>query len=263
MADETREKGVQAVAIALRILEFIAHSGRAVGVTELSRALDINKSRVYRHLRTLIDLRYLAQEADSERYRATARLLALGQAVSDNSDIAVHARPVMVGLREKFGHSVVLSAPDGPGVSILLTLQGTSNIEIGVKQGSVLSLHASAQGKIALAFGDESLLRELMQARLPSFTPDTITDPLRLAAELAEIRKRGWATAPNQAILGLNALSAPVFDSQGLYCASLAFVDSIQFIPDPPRPEVVEALGTAVRKLSAAIGHRPAEWRKD
>lgn len=259
MAETHKEKGVQAVSIALHILEFIARSGRAVGVTELARSLEMNKSRVYRHLQTLVELRYLSQDSDSERYRVTARLMSLGQAASENNDIAVMARPVMVTLRERFGHSVVLSAAEGLGVSILLTLPGTSNIEIGVKPGSILSLHASAQGKVALAFGEEDLLRGIMQKRLQTYTPDTITDPLRLAAELAAIRKQGWAAAPNQAIVGLNAVAAPLFDSGGKYCASLAFVDSIQYLPAEPNFDLTDALVQAARKLSADIGYRSLE----
>jgi IclR family KDG regulon transcriptional repressor len=153
----------------------------------------------------------------------------------------------------------VLSAADGLGVSILLTLPGTSNIEIGVKPGSIISLHASAQGKVALAFGTEDLLRGIMQKRLQTYTPDTITDPLRLVAELAAIRKQGWAAAPNQAIVGLNAVAAPLFDSGGKYCASLAFVDSIQYLSAEPNSELTDALVQAARKLSADIGYRSLE----
>lgn len=255
------EKGVQAVSLALNILEFIARSGRAVGVTELGRALAINKSRVYRHLQTLVDLGYLAQDSDSERYRVTSRLTSLGQAAGETNDIAIMARPVMLALREQFGHSVVLSAPDASpdatSVSILVTLPGTSNIEIGVKPGSVLALHASAQGKIALAFGDECLMRRIMQQPLERLTPDTVTDPVTLAVEIAKVRERGWAMAPNQAILGLNTIAAPVFDSEGKFRAILAFVDSIQFITSPPSPESVQALMQAARKLSTDMGYRP------
>lgn len=257
MAGEKTEKGVQAVSLALNILEFIARSGRAVGVTELARALTTNKSRVYRHLQTLVELGYLAQDSDSERYRVTARLTSLGQAAGETNDIAIMARPVMLALREQFGHSVVLSAPspDAASVSILLTLPGTSNIEIGVKPGSVLALHASAQGKIALAFGDEALMRGVMQHPLEKLTPDTVTDPVTLAVEIAKVRERGWASAPNEAIIGLNTIAAPVFDSDG-FCAILAFVDSIQFITSPPAPQAVQALMEAARKLSTDLGYR-------
>ena len=208
-------EGVQAVVLALRMLEFVAQSQRAVGVTELSRAFGTTKSRIHRHLQTLVAAGYLIHDPESERYRVSARLMALGQQVSEGHEMTIAARPAMRELRESLGHSVALSVPEGQQVRIIATMPGTSNVEMGVKPGSLLAMHASAQGKIALAFGDESLMRTLMQAPLEPLTPYTLTDPVELAANIHAVRQQGWAMAPNEAMIGLNTIAAPVFDALG------------------------------------------------
>jgi IclR family transcriptional regulator, KDG regulon repressor len=257
ISGEPKGSGVQAVVMALHMLEHIAHSQRALGVTELARSFGSTKSRVYRHLQTLVAAGYLIQDKDTERYRISARLMALGQVVSDGHEISVAARPAMRELRDAFGHSVALSIVESGGVHIVATLAGKSNVEIGVKPGSSLSLHASAQGKVALAFGDEGLMRRLMQAPLEARTPRTVTDPVTLAAEIHAVRQRGWAAAPNEALIGLNAVAAPVLGALGQYAGAVAAVDSIQFIPEAPHSDLIKAVVAAARRISADLGYRP------
>lgn len=248
--------GVQAVVLALDMLEFVAASQRAVGVTELARAFSTTKSRIHRHLRTLVTAGYLTQETETERYRVSARLMALGQAVSEGHELTATARPAMRALRDQLGHSVAISVPEGAAMRIVGTMPGTSNVEMGVKPGSLLTLHGSAQGKVALAFGEESLMRRLMQAPLEQLTPNTLIDPLELAADVRDVRKKGWATAHNEALLGLNALAAPIFDALGRFAGAIGLVDSIQFIPEPPGQEQIDAIVAAGRRISRDLGNR-------
>jgi outer membrane protein TolC len=72
IAGESGGDGVQAVVLALRILEYLAPQRDAVGVTALAQALGTTKSRIYRHLRTLVQQGYIVQSAETERYRVGA-----------------------------------------------------------------------------------------------------------------------------------------------------------------------------------------------
>lgn len=255
ISGESSGNGVQAVLLALQTLEFIAQAQRAVGVTELTRAFGTTKSRIYRHLQTLVSAGYLIQETETERYRVSARLMALGQAVSEGYELAGAARSMMRTLRDKLGHPVVLSLPEPDGVRILSLIPGRSNIEIGVKPGSMLEFHSSAQGKLALAFDDVACQR-VLRSTLAQSTPDTLTDPAALAAEIDRTRMRGWAVAPNEALIGLNALAAPVFDALGAFAGSLAIVDSIQHIGAEPTPEQIDSVVEAAARVSADLGFR-------
>lgn len=253
-----RGSGVQAVVFALHILEFLAQRQAAVGVTELAKAFDTTKSRMHRHLQTLLAAGYIIREEDTERYKVSTRLIALGRSVSDNFELTAVARPIMRDLRESLGNPVVLSMPDSDGVRILAMLTGKSPLEIGVKVGSVLDFHASAQGKLALALFDEDTRREALRVPLTAHTPYTSVDRAALEEELAAIRARGWAAAANQATVGLNALAAPIFDAGGAFTGIVAIVDSIQYIPDPPAPEQIRAVTQAGRDISRLLGFRSA-----
>jgi len=251
-----RGGGVQAVVFALDTLEYIAQHQASVGVTELARAFDTTKSRMHRHLQTLMTAGYLVREPQTERYRVSARLVALGQAVSEGFEFARAARDVARDLRDKLGHAVVLSQTEDDGVRIVLLVPSKSSVEIAVKPGSVLSFHASAQGKVAMAFGDPALSQAVLAGELAMKTAYTIGDPGRLKTEIGMTRKRGWAAAPNEAVIGLNALAAPVFDALGHYAGAIAIVDSIQFIPENPSIEQVREITEAAALVSRNLGYR-------
>jgi DNA-binding IclR family transcriptional regulator len=202
---------------------------------------------------------YLIREPQTERYRVSARLVALGQAVSEGFELARAARDVTRELRDKLGHAVVLSQTEDDGVRIVLLVPSKSSVEIAVKPGSVLSFHASAQGKIALAFSDPLLSQRVLAGELPMQTVYTISDPGRLKTEIDLTQKRGWAAAPNEAVIGLNALAAPVFDALGHYAGAIAIVDSIQFIPDNPSIEQVQEITEAAAQISRNLGYRAGQ----
>jgi DNA-binding IclR family transcriptional regulator len=57
-----------------------------------------------------------------------------------------------------------------------------------------------------------------------------------LLADLDTVRERGWATAPDEVITGVNTLAAPVFDHRQILVGSIAIVGATQFITPPPIP---------------------------
>ena len=231
-------EGVQAVVLTLRILEYLSEQRREVGVTALAQALGTTKSRVHRHL----------------RYRIGSRLVSLGRSVSEQLDLAQAGYGTLLELRDLLGHFSVISEVEAEGVRVLATVPGKSAIQIGVRQGSVLTFHGSAQGKIALAFGDDAIRAHVFRSRLEMLTPETIVSPSALRREIDQVRRQGFAIAPNEALIGLNALAAPVFDATGSLVGAVAIVDSIQFIQKDASEEQIRATVAAGKRISKALG---------
>ncbi len=151
-------EGVQAVVLALHILERLAEERRPMGVTTLATALGTTKSRIWRHLQTLVQQGYIVQSGDTERYEIGARLIALGNAVGEGLDLVTAGYRALRELRDRLGHFSVISQFEPEGARILVHgFREIRHREIGVRQGSLLGFHNSAQGKIALAFGDDAL----------------------------------------------------------------------------------------------------------
>ncbi len=245
--------GVQAVQLLLEILEHLAKQ-EVSGVTEIATALGATKARVHRHLRTLINTGYAVQEAGGERYGAGPRLMVLAQMLAQENSLTSVARPVMRKLRDAFGHTVTLAKVTGDIVKMVDALEGNGLINIGVRIGLDLPLHANAGGKLALAFGEPRLSQSIAAlAPLEKFTEHTITDVETLTAEIEAVRRQGWANAPEEFVLGINAISAPIFDRDRRLVATLGIVNSIQFLGRRPTAEQVGGLTSAAAEITSHL----------
>lgn len=253
MADEGAS-GVRSVQMAMDILEVVAFSEEELGVTQVADRLRATKGSVHRHLHTLVERGYLSQNPVTSRYAIgpKSRLLAR---VAPETDLVHIAEGPMRELRDALGHTVVLSEATPRGALVVTKLTGFSPIEIGVRPGSELSFHASAQGKVVLAFSPRPFQVRALGRPLQVFTDKTVTSVPALENELIEIARRGVASAPEEAMLGINAVAAPIFDENDACIAALALVGSIQFLPREPKEADRTALLHAAEQISRRLGH--------
>ncbi|MBS0278914.1 MAG: IclR family transcriptional regulator [Proteobacteria bacterium] len=252
----TEDAGLASVDLVLRLMELLAQAPRPRRLTEIARELGISKARAHRHLRAMMKHGYVRQDVESERYEVAIKLMALGDAVRERFDVLAAMRPQMARLREVTSQTVTASSFIEGSVVILELLQGRTLIEFGVKPGASLDLHASAHGHLALAFGPPGLLEKVASGPLKAWTTATITRGRDLIAAVEQVRGQGWASAPDQVMLGVNALAAPVFDHRGDWRGSLALVGSTQFIPARPARKQIEEVLAAAAEASRDLGWR-------
>ena len=245
--------GVMAIRLVLEILEALA-TRDTVGITELAKALDTTKARVFRHLRTLVDQRYAVQDEASERYAAGPKLISLSRAaaLTPAEGFMRLSRPTLQWLRDECGHTVNLSHVYGDTVSIVETLQGKAFIGVTMRTHEQMPLHSTAAGKLLLA---EKLVKQgtLPEEPLYKFTDNTILDTETLRMELTRVHEQGWAGAPEETVLGINALSAPIRDHRGELVGMISVLSFIQFIPRQPPRELVEAVKRAAAEITGLL----------
>ena len=262
MAEDRSDIGVRSVQIALDVLEAVAFSGEELGVTQLAERLDLTKGSVHRHLLTLVERGYLVQNPVNTRYAIGPKSRLLARLAPD-VDLLQLAEGSMRELRDQLGHSVVLSARTPRGALVLNTVQGTFAIEIGVRPGSELSFHGSAQGKILLAFAPRPQQERVLSRPLQSFTTHTLVDRRLVEEELVRAVKLGFASAPEEAMLGINSIAAPIFDEKDACVGAVALVGSIQFLPAQPDLASISALKATADQISRKLGHgRPETIRE-
>lgn len=245
---------LESVDLIFRLLEHLAGAREPRGVSEVARELGISKPRAHRHLRALVQRGYARQDARTDGYEIGIKLLVLGEAVRDRFDVARAIRPVMGPLREATGLAVTASTLSEGAVTVIEMLQGRTLIEFGIRPGSQLDFHASAHGLIALAFGEASLLDDVLARPLRAWTERTIVDPAAVRAHVDEVRRRGWATAVDAVQIGVNALAAPVFDYRGDWRGAVALVGATQFIPELPSEALIGQVTGAAAEASRRLG---------
>lgn len=249
---------IHSVVTTLSIVEHLAHAHEPVGLSELATAIGMPKPRIYRHLRTLVSLGYVMQEAPGNRYCLTQRLSHIGGAIADQTEFQVVARSVMRALRARVGQSITIGQIEDEGVRVIDILRHRSKVEISSRPGTLFDFHCTAQGKVALAFGPSRLWKKVEGTPLRQWTEATVTDIDRLKAEVDRVRTLGWAVAPGEILSGINALAAPIFDGGGTLAGTIGILGSVQFVAPQPAPELVAAVLQAARDISRRLGFRKA-----
>lgn len=247
-----RSSHVRAADTCLRILQLIAFADSPLGVTQIAAKAGIAKSAAHKHLRTLIDHGMVVQDSPSALYRLGPKVWLMGQRAPEGQTLSEVALPLMKAVRDELGLAVVLSVPTPRSAFVLATLRSNQPIEIGVQPGGELRLHSSAQGRVFLAFGSEEL-RKGLTLPLEAITPKTITDPRLLDVELEQIRQTGYAVVPEESLLGINALAAPIFGEDRRLVGSIGLIGSVQYLEPTPTPRQLEALFALTRAISNRI----------
>jgi DNA-binding IclR family transcriptional regulator len=202
---------VAAVERALAVLDALSDGSPELGTNEIARRTGINASTVSRLLATLANARMVEHVSATGRYRLGPRLLQLGSVVLSRLDLRDVARPQLQELVRATGETATLSAPGERDAITVDFVQGAASVQSVARLGRPSIGHATAAGKVLLAFGDV----ELSPGRLNAHTPRTITDRTRLQAALARISRQGYAEAIGEREPDLNAIAAPVFDAEG------------------------------------------------
>jgi IclR family acetate operon transcriptional repressor len=202
---------IAAVERAAAVLFELAEAGGELGTNELARRLEISASTVSRLLATLAGSGLVEHLPQSGRYRLGPGLLRLGTAALARLDLRGVARPQLLALSDETGETVTLSVPGERDAVTVDFVQSPASVQSVARIGRPSVAHATATGKIMLAFAG----RVPPSAPLEAFTARTITDPERLATEVARARAEGYARAAGEREEDLNAIAAPVFDHRG------------------------------------------------
>jgi IclR family acetate operon transcriptional repressor len=209
-----------AVERATRVLDALADAGRDVGTNELARTTGINASTVSRLLATLHAGGYVEHVADTGRYRLGPRLLRLGAAALARVDVRAVARPWLDRLVELTGETATLSLPGEAEAITIDFVLGHSSVVSVARVGRPSVAHATAVGKVMLAFGPRGP-DALDSAALVRFTPGTIVERDALACEVDAVREQGYAMATAEREPDLAAMAAPARDRHGRLVAIL------------------------------------------
>jgi IclR family acetate operon transcriptional repressor len=183
---------VRAVLRALDILEVLESSPQGVSLPALANAVGLPKSSIFRYVNTLEARGYAERDPGNGHYRA-GRALHPSMA-GELMALAARARPLLEGLRDRFGETVNLGVLDGRRVAYLEIVESPKAMRFAARRGDRDPVHSTALGKaIASRLSDGQVRQIIAGEGMPQLTSRTITDLGSFLTELALIRERGYA----------------------------------------------------------------------
>ena len=207
----------------------------------------MNPSTASRLLATL-ERGGLVEREPGGPFRLGLHLVALADRVLARLDVRDLARPHLRALVEATGETATLSVPGGDEAVTVDFVPSASTVVSMARLGRPSIAHATATGKVLLAFTGEA------PAALTALTERTITDRAVLAAELEAVRAQGWAEAEREREPDLNALAAPVTGRDGALVAILGLQGPAGRFTAERRRAELPALLAAAATVSRALG---------
>jgi IclR family transcriptional regulator, acetate operon repressor len=252
-AINSNTKSIRAVERAIDVLKCFGPDNAHLSVTDLQHRLGLSRPTLYRLLHTLEGKGMIRSWGDPRRFALDAGVVELAGSWLGKTDVAQAAEPYLSELWVATDETVALFVRSSAvGKVCVSELRSRQPLTFTRGAGFTESTTMGSSGKVMIAF---------MKPDEAELALSDITDGDARAAldtELAEIRRDGYSISSGEIIAGAIAIAAPLFDRDGDVAGSICLFGPEARLNRAPRENCVGLLLETARKISTAIGHRPA-----
>lgn len=214
---------LQSVDNALRVIEILVNNNE-MGVTEISKNLNLGKTSVFRLLHTLKNRGYINKNKENDKYYLGIKFTHIGTTVLQRQNIVKIVRPYLESLTKKHHETVHLAILDAGDVvfldkanSIINTIQMHSTI------GARMPGYCTGTGKLLLAYKYAQLEDiEILKFDYKKFTQNTIITSKDLIKELKKIREKGYSEDNEEKEIGLTCYAVPIRNNKNDVLAAIS-----------------------------------------
>ncbi|MFN3390967.1 MAG: IclR family transcriptional regulator [Meiothermus ruber] len=211
---------VEALARGLAVMRSFDQQHERLTISEVARRTELNRATARRFLLTLQALGYVA--SDGKFFWLTPKVLSLGHAYLSSTPLPRLLQPVLEQVSEELHESCSASILEDGEIVYIARAATRRVISIGLGVGSRLPAYCTSMGRVLLAALEADQLRAYLDSTpLLPLTPHTLTDPVRLRAELERVRAQGYALVDQELELGLRSIAVPVRNARGRVLAAM------------------------------------------
>ncbi len=244
------QKSTGAISKAFAILDAVARSTKESSVTGLAAQTGMPKASIHRLLQQLEEVGLVRRGLDEKTYFIGHALKRLSIDTVGTLSRCGTVREIIASLVEDIDETCNLGVLDGSEVLYLERVECRQPLRLLLSSGSRVPLHATATGKLILAYLPEGKAEQLIGDReLEAFTEATLTNKM-LRQELSNIRKSGHSVNRQESIHGVFGVAVPVFDASGHVIAGLAAHAPTSRLDDANYERVLPKLKVAADQIS-------------
>jgi IclR family transcriptional regulator, acetate operon repressor len=187
-------------------------------VSDIARRTGFSKSTVHRVLKLMEQSQLVTQDTINHRYYLGPLVFRLASnALTTHKRLITCADAEMKRLVDVTEETVVLDTMMGLKFQTLHEIASRHNLkvsqEIKMAGPRYTSLYAGASAKVLMTQLDDKRLRMLISAiSIIPVTERTITDKKLLLAQIADVRKTGYAVSRSERIPDTICISVPIFN---------------------------------------------------
>lgn len=224
-----------------------------MGITDISRQMQLPKPTVHGLVQTLVKEGFLSQDSETRKYTLGLKIYELGTYLLGTLKI----NQVGIGPAQRLSRTTALKTRigllDQGTVLVTATLAPDTDSQRYNLIGPRLPAYCTAVGKAILSgFSDKELDLYMEQTPLQAYTQHTITRPEKLAEELKLAKRDGYVLDSEEYLLNVFCIGVPIYNNQGNVSASL----SLSGRPEDFPPEKITALTLELKQAGMEISGR-------
>lgn len=243
------------VAKAIKALELLCRAEQPLGVTQVARALGLNKSNAHRVLGTLLALGYV-RRAENAAYAPSLKLYELGALVWSRNDLGRVAKPYLANLCARTGETVFVTVLDGSDVLYLEKQESAHPVRIAATVGGRLPGYCSASGRVLLAYAPDGEQR-IHNIDFVRHTANTIMSVEDLRSALHKVREQGFELSVEEYMADVCGLAVPIRGGGGEIRAALGLAALKPRLSEPNVKRLLAALRETAERIGYDAGYRP------
>ena len=223
------------------ILEHIREQRTSVSISDVATAVGESRSTVHRFFKTIENMGYLLQNPETKKYYLTPKFLSFSYSVLSRDSFITDVTPLMMLYAKQYTTTVVLYMIDDLNVyNAYIIPPDLSRLSYPPIVGKKVRAYASSVGKLAFAYASNEQLDDYIEkTTLTPITANTIINKDELRAEIAKVRKQGYAIS-NAELIDINwSVSLPIFNSSGDIYAGISIIYRTDQIRDINIPDIV------------------------
>ena len=241
--------GIQSIEVGLKLLRPMIEAGAPMNLKALAEATGYAPPKAHRYLVSLIRMKLVSQDPLSGRYGLGDLAFELGLAAIGLLDREGLGRQAIRETMVETGHTSCLVVWANGGATVAAFEPGVGSIFLSIRVGSILSLLRSASGRVYLAF----MPRESIDNVLKSELSETKLETSEIQKMIDDVRREGVSRIRDTMMVGLSAVSAPVFDPDGRLLYVLTTLGPSDSFDTSLKGEIVRAVKGKAKELSARL----------
>lgn len=251
---EEEKNPIQVADRLFQTLETLAANG-PTGLMELSSELDLHKSTVHRILNSLIYMGYARQDAETNKYSLTYKILEISHQLLNKADIIDTLRPHLKKLVNETGETVHLVSLDEKDAVYIDKVESFQNsVRMVSKVGSRIPLYCSGVGKAMMAEMSPERVEKIWQnSEIRKMTEHTITEFPQFLKVLEEVKKNGYAMDNEENEIGVRCIAACLKDYSGKPQYAFSISVPVNRLPDERVGELARAVMKAKEEMMKEI----------
>ena len=217
---DTSPDFIEALARGLDVIRAFQPHQAAMSLAAVADAARLPRPTARRILLTLEELGDVRQAGAG--FELTPRVLELGMTYVLSRNLWEVARPHMEALVARTHESSSIAQLDGPDIVYVARVAVPKIIALAVTIGTRFPAMPTSLGKVLLAaLPPGQAERVLAEPSRSGIIPRWQPDEAGRAAELREVRARGWSLTDEQLAAGIRSVAAPLRDGDGQVIAAL------------------------------------------